>query len=106
MGTSEIELDPQDSLCVIAVPLEGTANEGTTRISLRSHKILGLDGMLLFARTGWPWAVTVYKEQSGDFLFLVGGERIEERLRILVSESGEEKSETVLERICIIGAVE
>jgi len=103
-GLGEITIDPRDSLSVIAAPLEGPIDECTTGIRLHSHKILGIDGLLLFPRATATWEITVYRDQVGKFLFVVSGERAEEEIRVLTSGPDEEKSETVLEKVCTLSS--
>jgi hypothetical protein len=95
-GPSVITIDARDSLEVIA---EGVIGDTRTRIHLSTHRTFGEEGIILSPETN---RVTVYREASGKYLFLLQGYRSEESIKILFEGPDEEKSELALEKMCVL----
>jgi hypothetical protein len=91
-------IDARNALTVVGVPMDGP-NE--TKIALRPNRIVGYDGLVLSPGEMW---VTVYRDQKNRWLFFVSGAHNEEEIRVLQGGPDEEKSELVLERVCVLSS--
>jgi hypothetical protein len=97
-GLTEIRISGSDSLTIIAEPIAQGERLG---IILHTRRLLGLEGIALFPSTR---EVTLYREKRNRSLFLVRDRRNEEEIRVLMEGPDEEKSELVLERICVLSS--
>ena len=102
-GNTNITIDSRDSLTVTGEPV---SHGESVEIGLHVHRILNTEGLVLSSGSCW---ITVYREGSSPrgnshSLFLVSGERSEEEIKVLTSRPDEEKSELILEKVCVLSA--
>lgn len=96
---TEITICSPDTLTIIAEPI--ALGDIPAKVGLCTHRVLGLHGFMLSPGEMW---ITVYREAKNNYLFLVSGDRNEEEIRVRTAGPDEEKSELVLERVCVLSA--